>query len=83
MGGGRGIAIMALTQLVVATGPQQFAGNPAVAIQAIQNGAGWAALWLGVAFVAAVVGTGVGAAATKGVGSASAGECSTEAHARR
>jgi hypothetical protein len=58
-----------LSQLVVATGPTQFAGNPAVvaqSIQAIQNGAGWGALWLGVAFVAAVLGTGVGAGATKG-----------------
>jgi hypothetical protein len=59
-----------LTQLIIATGPQQFAGNPAViaqAVQAVQNGAGWAALWLGVAFVAAVLGTGVGAGATKGL----------------
>lgn len=58
-----------LTQLVIATGPQQFAGNPAVAVQAIQavqNGAGWAALWLGVAFVAAVVGTGMGEGLTRG-----------------
>lgn len=56
-----------LTQLVIVTGPQQFAGNPAVvaqALQAVQNGAGWAVLWLGVAFVAAVVGTGAGAAAS-------------------
>lgn len=56
------------TQLVIATGPQQFAGNPAVAVQAIQavqNGAGWAALWLGVAFVAAVVGTGMGEGLTR------------------
>ena len=34
--------------------------------QAIQNGAGWAALWLGVAVVAAIVGTLSGASATKG-----------------
>jgi hypothetical protein len=57
-----------LTHLVIATGPQQFAGNPAVAVQAIQavqNGAGWAALWLGVAFVAAVIGTGAGEGLTR------------------
>lgn len=57
-----------LTQLVIATGPQQFAGNPATAvevIQAVQNGAGWAALWLGVAFVAAVIGTGAGEGLTR------------------
>ena len=59
-----------LTQLVIATGPQQFSGNPAViaqAIQAVQDGAGWAALWLGVAFAAAVLGTGVGAGMTRDV----------------
>lgn len=53
-----------LTQLVIATGPQQFATNPAVlaeSIQAIQNAAGWSALWLGVAAVAAVAGTIIGA----------------------
>jgi hypothetical protein len=75
-----------LTQLVVATGPQQLAANPAVAaqaIQGIQNGAGWAALWLGVAFVAALVGTGAGAAATKGVGSASTGDRGADTRARR
>jgi len=60
-----------LTELVVATGPQQFADNPAAAIQGIQavrNGAGWAALWLGVALVAALVGTVAGAAAARGRG---------------
>ena len=60
-----------LAELVVATGPQQFAANPAAAIQgiqAVQNGAGWAALWLGVAFVAALIGTVAGAAAVRGPG---------------
>jgi hypothetical protein len=68
-GGALAGSLGGLIQLVVATGPQQFAGNPAViaqAIQAVQNAAGWSALWLGVAFVAAVLGTGVGASATKG-----------------
>lgn len=76
-GGALAGSLGGLTQLVIATGPQQFAGNPAVvaqAIQAVQNGAGWAALWLGVAFVAAVLGTGAGAATTKGLGSASRGD---------
>lgn len=68
-----------LTQLVIATGPQQFATNPAVlaeSIQAIQNAAGWSALWLGVAFVAAVLGTGAGAGATKGMGAVTGGPSS-------
>jgi hypothetical protein len=73
-GGALAGSLGGLTQLVIATGPQQFAGNPAViaqAIQAVQSAAGWSALWLGVAFVAAVLGTGVGASATKGTRSAS------------
>ena len=68
-GGALAGSLGGLTQLVIATGPQQFAGNPAVVaetIQAVQNAAGWSALWLGVAFVAAVVGTGAGASITKG-----------------
>jgi hypothetical protein len=73
-GGALAGSLGGLTQLVIATGPQQFAGNPAViaqAIQAVQNAAGWSALWLGVAFAASVVGTGVGASITKGARSAS------------
>lgn len=73
-GGALAGSLGGLTQLVVATGPQQFAGNPAVlaqAIQAVQNAAGWSALWLGVAFAAAVIGTGVGASLTKGTRPAS------------
>jgi hypothetical protein len=76
-GGALAGSLGGLTQLVIATGPQQFAGNPAViaqAIQAVQNAAGWSALWLGLAFVAAVLGTGVGASATKGTRPAPAGE---------
>ncbi|GAA4788879.1 hypothetical protein GCM10023200_24360 [Actinomycetospora chlora] len=85
-GGALAGSLGGLTRLVVATGPQQFATNPAVAaqaVQAIQNGAGWAALWLGVALVAAVIGTGVGAAAAKGVGPTSVGEHGAEARVGR
>jgi hypothetical protein len=60
-----------LVGTITATGPQQFGTNPAALVeanQAIQNGAGWAALWLGVAVVAAIVGTVSGASATKGAG---------------
>jgi hypothetical protein len=49
-----------LLSAVTATGPQQLGTDPGVLVeanQAIQNGAGWAALWLGVAFVAAIAGT--------------------------
>lgn len=70
-GGALAGSLGGLTRLVIVTGPQQFAGNPAVAVQAIQavqNGAGWAALWLGVAVVAAVLGTGMGASLTSGTG---------------
>ncbi len=70
-GGALAGSLGGLTRLVIVTGPQQFAGNPAVAVQAIQavqNGAGWAALWLGVAVVAAVLGTGMGARLTSGTG---------------
>ncbi len=71
--GGAAIAgnLGGLVNRIVATGPQQFDGNPGAVVeanQAIQNGAGWAALWLGVALVAAIVGTLSGAAATKGTG---------------
>jgi hypothetical protein len=67
-GGALAGSLGGLTRLVIATGPQQLAANPAVAvqsIQAVQNGAGWAALWLGVAVVAAVTGTGMGAGLTR------------------
>lgn len=67
-GGALAGSLGGLTRLVIATGPQQLAANPAVAvqsIQAVQNGAGWAALWLGVAVVAAVIGTGMGAGLTR------------------
>ncbi|HEY2192878.1 MAG TPA: hypothetical protein VGH76_11350 [Actinomycetospora sp.] len=56
-----------LLSTVTATGPQQLGTNPGVLVeanQAIQNGAGWAALWLGVAFVAAIAGTTAAASAT-------------------
>ena len=71
--GGAAIAgnLGGLVTRIAATGPQQFGGNPGAVLeanQAIQNGAGWAALWLGVALVAAIVGTLCGAAATKGAG---------------
>ncbi|GAA4880256.1 hypothetical protein [Actinomycetospora straminea] len=75
-GGALAGSLGGLAQLVVATGPQQFAGNPAVvaqAIQAVQNAAGWSALWLGLAFAAAVIGTGTGASLTKGPRPASGG----------
>jgi hypothetical protein len=63
-----------LVGIIGVTGPQQFGNNPAALVeanQAIQNGAGWAALWLGVAVVAAIVGTLSGASATKGASVAS------------
>jgi hypothetical protein len=62
-----------LVGTITATGPQQFGTNPGALVeanQAIQNGAGWAALWLGVAVVAAILGTLSGASATKGTGMA-------------
>jgi hypothetical protein len=62
-----------LVGTITATGPQQFGTNPGALVeanQAIQNGAGWAALWLGVAVVAAIAGTLSGASATKGTGTA-------------
>ncbi|GAA4788769.1 hypothetical protein GCM10023200_24190 [Actinomycetospora chlora] len=61
----------ALSGLVLATGPPWSAADPAVVfrvVEAVRAGAGWAALWLGVAFLAAVVGTGLGAGLTAGAG---------------
>lgn len=87
LGGGAIIGNLGgLTGLVAATGPEQLQSNPGAALDAInsvQNAAGWGALWLGVAFVAAVAGAILGAAATKGSGTASAGGRGTQTGARR
>lgn len=82
--GGAAIAgnLGGLLTAVSAAGPQQLNTNPGVLVeanQAIQNGAGWAALWLGVAFVAAVAGSTAGASAT----GRAVGRGGHEAHAER